>query len=364
MKRVRKKKRPTDSPLDAEEDLLGLKDPELSRVAPEPDWYAAADALHDRLEPWLEAEQPAKPVVFYVAPPYGGREEIIQAWASKYEVNAIEPPQRSATARESSRWLDTWPKRSPWLLPKLERCFVRRADGLYFVRELLARVLSGDMGRGVIGCDSWAWAFLQHVWPARPSFTITAQAFDHRKLKALFSLSLSNAEEKRHVRRADNGAYILPPPEGTKDAEISEIFLHELAAFCRGNVGVAQAYWRKALRTLPEDRVEKSGEATGTIGDKTVWVSPWEKMERPVLPQEAGEHALFVLHALLIHNGLSIDLLSEILPPDRAALTEALLFLAEAGLVERIEGLWRVTAAGYPNVRSILQTNDYIIDMF
>lgn len=41
---------------------------------------------------------------------------------------------------------------------------MRHAGGLTLVRRLLERAVSGQLGRGLIGCDSWAWAYLQKVW--------------------------------------------------------------------------------------------------------------------------------------------------------------------------------------------------------
>lgn len=358
--------RSSDSPFDIEEDLLTLPDEELDRVAGIPDWSAAATALHRRLTPWLEAEHPAKPVVFYVAPPYGGRREILHTWANEHDVRTIAEPEESAILDRNPQWFDNWPEHGPWLLPRLEKCFIRQAEGLEFVRELLARVLSDEMGRGVIGCDSWAWAFLQHVWTARPSFTITLHAFGHEHLERLFYsiIDRNRYDTEIRFRRADNGADVLPLSDEDDQISTSDTFFKQLAEYCRGNIGVARTCWRSALRRLPEKQVEQSDDLNRQERRHTVWVSSWDETDRPTLPRDAGENARFVLHTLLLHDGLSVERLSVLLPPDRAALTETLLYLAETGLVERVEGVWRVTALGYPHVRNMLQMNDYVTDMF
>lgn len=353
------------SPLDPEEDLFALSGDRLERAVPNVDWSLAAARLDERLRPWLDATQPAKPVVFYVAPPYGGRRELLAAWAQEYDASVVPEPTEDQILSADSRWFRSWPKRGHWLLPRLEKCFLRQAEGLDLVRELFAQVLSGTMGQGVIGCDGWAWQFLQHVWLGRPSFTISAQARDGERMKELFSASIGNGVDSVPTfRQADNGTYLLPGGNDEPKQRETGIFWRRLAARSRGNAGVAAAYWRRLLRTLPDGEVEDQESDAQRLRRETVWVTPWEELDHPLVPGEAGETAHFVLHALLVHGGLRAERLAATLPSERAAITEALLFLAEAELVAEKDGEWRVTAFGYPAVRDSLLANDYLCDPF
>ncbi len=353
------------SPLDPEEDLFALSGDRLERAVPKIDWSLAAGRLDERLRPWLDAAQPAKPVVFYVAPPYGGRRELLGAWAHECDAAVIREPTEDQILSADSRWFRSWPKRGHWLLPRLEKCFLRQAEGLDLVRELFAQVLSGSMGQGVIGCDGWAWQFLQHVWLGRPSFTISAQARDGEHMKELFSASIGNGEDSAPTfRQADNGAYILTDGDDDPKHRHAEVFWRRLAARSRGNAGVAAAYWRRLLRTLPDGDVEDQESDAQRLRRETVWVTPWEELDHPFVPREAGETARFVLHALLLHGGLRAERLAAALPSERAAITEALLFLREAELVAEEDGEWRVTAFGYPAVRDSLLASDYLCDPF
>jgi hypothetical protein len=48
-------------------------------------------------------------------------------------------------------------------LPNLEKCYLRHPSGLNTVRHFFTELRSGGLGRGIIGCDSWAWFYLKHV---------------------------------------------------------------------------------------------------------------------------------------------------------------------------------------------------------
>lgn len=363
------------SPLDPDEDLLNLSGARLEAATPRPDWTQAAQELEGRLQPWLEADTTGKPAVFYVAPPFAGGAEILSAWAQNKEVPLVRPPRKDEILGDHEAWFTAWPRDTPWILPNLETCFLRRAEGLDLIRELLSRVLAGDLGRGIIGCDGWAWRFLQHVWLGRPSFTITAQALDADELEELFYKAILGRDGASDLvfRQGDDGAHLFRATASSGEARGADTdsasseardFWRRLSEYSRGNIGVAAACWTRALRTLPQGDVDEERGPEGRDLRNTIWVTPWNDLALPSYPKDAGESCLFVLHALLLHNGLAVDDLAEILPADRAGVIETLLFLREAELVEDHEALWRVSAAGYPVVRKALSTNDYLCDPF
>ncbi|TVS20661.1 MAG: hypothetical protein EA424_02850 [Planctomycetaceae bacterium] len=84
----------------------------------------------------------------------------------------------------------------------------------------------------------------------------------------------------------------------------------------------------------------------------------------PVLPAETGEETFFVLHALLLHNGLPAERLCELLPMLRSQILSNLLQLESLGLVESCDGCWRVSALGYASVRDLLDEHQYLTDPF
>lgn len=362
----------TESPLDPDIQLRSLSDDRLEPAIPDFSWEEAAATLDETLRPWLNTRNPIKPVVFYVAPPYAGREQILDAWSHTSNAARIVAPDRYSVCSGIGDWVESWPQNSLWVLPCLEECFLREASGLDSVRELLSRMLSGELGQGIVGCDSWAWEFLRRVWPGRPSYTVSAQGFDGTRLQAIFHAAVSRVEgHPAQFRSTTDGADILPRESHVPQNDKTPQYWKALAAACRGNIGVASAWWERSLRMVPEEEGQTDDESVSPASSpappgqsSTVWVQPVSALEPPSVPPEAGQTSHFVLHSLLVHGGLDSDTLARVLPGDRAAITEALLFLREAGLVERQDAVWRVAAFAYPAVRAFLAANEYLCDAF
>lgn len=85
-----------------------------------------------------------------------------------------------------------------------------------------------------------------------------------------------------------------------------------------------------------------------------------------VLPAEADLHTGHVLHALLLHNGLSPDELAVVTGLSAQEVRLALAPLVRAGLAAPDEGsgCYRVRPLGYPAVRRYLQARGYLLDAF
>lgn len=357
----------SDSPLKTEDELRTLPHWQLERIAPAPDWRGAAEALDIKLEDWLGQEKPDQPVIVLVGPPHSGHTGILTAWAGQHSWRLLSPPSAEQVLAGDDGWLsDQRGDGSPWVFPVLERVYLRHAAGLSLMRCFLDRAYSGNLGRGIIGCDSWTWAFLRHLWCGRHPITLTIQAFDQARLAIHFQ-RLANASNGRQLlfRQSDNGRYVLPPPDTDEVSGETSKFLQLLAAYSRGIFGVAWAFWRASLRTEPDGMMAEEDE-TGKrkIPYQIVWATPWDQLNSPSLPSGAGRDESFVMHALLLHNGLPLQLLQQLLSLSPTQVMETIFRLEEAGLVARDDTVWQVTPQGYPAVRQFLQTNGYLVDQF
>ena len=154
---------------------------------------------------------------------------------------------------------------------------------------------SGDYGRGIIGCDSWAWAFLCRLWHGRRLITLTPQAFDQARLTSHFQrwANTSNAGQLL-FRQSDNGHFVLPPPNTDTVAGENNDYLKILAAHSRGILGVAQAVWRAAMQNEPDENIAETGDAgVCALPHQTVWIIPWDQINPPLLPSGAGHEEAF-----------------------------------------------------------------------
>lgn len=355
------------SPLKAEDKLRALPRWQLECIAPAPEWRSSAEALYIELEDWLVQENPDQPVIVVVGPPHSGNTDILTTLAEQQSWRLLSPPSPEQVLPGDDNWLsDQRGDGGPWVFPALERVYLRHAAGLNLIRRFLDRACSGNLGRGIIGCDSWAWAFLYHLWRGRRPITLTLQALDQARLADLFQrlLNASNAR-KLLFRQSDNGHYVLPPADTDEVSGETSNFLQILAAHSRGIFGVAWAVWRASMRTEPDENMAEDGD-TGErkIQNQTVWIIPWNQLNPPLLPSGAGRDEAFVLHTLLLHNGLPLELLQQLLSLSPSQVIETIFRLDEGGLVAQDDTVWKVTPRGYPAVRQFLQTNGYLVDQF
>jgi hypothetical protein len=356
-----------ETPFKANDQLWALRQRQLKHIAPVPQWRNSAEALDIGLKDWLGREKPGHPVIVMVGPPHSGYTEILTAWTKRHRWPVLIPPSARQVLAGDDAWLSEQIKGgSHWVFPALERAYLRHAEGLSLIRRFLARAYTGNLGRGIIGCDSWAWAYLRHVWPARPPITLTLQACGKVRLADHFQrLADPSGDRQLLFRQSDNGRHVLPPPGAEEASGETSNFLQFLAAHSRGIFGIAWAYWRASLRTEPDEKkAEETDIEEGKRLHQTVWVIPWSQLTPLELPSGAGRNEAFVLHTLLLHNGLPLEILQKLLPLSPNHVMETLFRLVESCLVVQDDTTWQVTAQAYPAVRQFLQAGGYLVDQF
>lgn len=357
----------TQAPVRAEAELRALPAVRLENLVPPIDWAPAAEALEHALAAGAPQGTSRPAVHFLIGQPHCGHAEILRHWAQAQGARILSPPRYEEILSGDHHWLaDLGGTDGVWVLPALERCFLRHAAGLGLVRQILERAASGRLGTGLIGCDSWAWAYLQRLFPAPQLQALTLGAFDGHRLADLF-LRLSRADGGRplNVRNARTGASVLPEPEALAAGEV-EIGkeLKQLAAHCRGNPGIAWRYWRRRLRAEPERAEPSDGQRQSDAeGDEhVVWLT--EAIDDPVLPAETSDDLVLILHVLLLHNGLPAWLLPELLPMPQGPIASLLWRLEALGMVALEADHWRVAALGYRTAREILRERTFLVDPF
>ena len=352
----------------AETELRELPHVQLANLVPDIDWALPADALQS-----LANENNDIPK-FLVCQPFCEHAKILTHWAKANQIQLIQPPDISQVLTADKEWLSSLPteQKKPWVLPDLERCFLRHTQGLELLRRFLELAHSGLMGPGIIGCDSWAFAFIKKIWPLPDSSPLTLQAFDGHALEAYFTLikQMNVKNNATQLLSTKTGRPLLPYPEDIstgKSTEFSEKKpalilpeLRQLAAHCRGNPGLAWHYWRKKLRSSTDGYQQT--DASSKTGKEIVWVLP--NIEEPSLPTDATEDVAFLIHALLIHRGLSTDLLCHMLPISRSRIISQLARMKTQCLVICKENTWSIAPLAYPLIRDFLNERHYLVDPF
>lgn len=340
-----------------EHELRSLPEVRLAHLVPPVNWAPAASALAQVLEGHLEGhlEEHDAPVTFFITPPHGGHAAVVSHWAEQQQIGCVPPPMLSELAAGSTQWLEYCVNQRHWALPALERHFLRHTQGIQGVREFLERALSGRLGKGVIGCDSWTYAYLQQAVGIDGVPVFTLQSVEGEQLSRYFAGMTTHAGEFLPVYSTRTGKQILPTEEAEPSQSSSNSAhksahkeLQRLAAHCRGHIGIAWHYWHERLREPSSGKSEE------------LWLA--DALADAELPADTGDITTLVLHALLIHGGLDDDSLGQVLPFSHHEALNARLALQRKGIVTSHEGRWQVAPLSYASVRQLLAARNYLVD--
>lgn len=334
----------------------------LQRVVPPIDWQNASTDLTTHLHQWLENAH-ERSVVVVVLPPFTDQGKLLSEWAQSHDWQVLTPPTIEQVLQDDRTWLETLKSNDKlWVLPNLEKCYLRHPQGLEIVRRLLDAAYSGEYGQGLIGCDSWAWMFLRYVWQGRTPIVLTLQAFDADKIQTY----LQSRWTKRPIAIRDAFTLDLVTHSTTFDTEGTSTnnFLQYLAAYSRGNLGVALALLRLHISDKPEEVIANDAELEEMTTPNTYWLKSWYELTKPSMPANAGHNEAMVLHNLLLHSGMTFKCLELTLPLTSPQMASILVHLEQADLVERSGKYWQITPQGYPAAREFLQSLNYLVDAF
>lgn len=344
---VRQRRQKPDEVSPPEEPLSEARKSELVGVV---DWSPAVAALDVALAPWLEAETPDVPLRVVLYRPQSAGREILEMWCQAHTWHWGETPRISELLKDSSGALklvrDTGDR--PLVLGSLESHFLRHHQGLEHLRELTVMLMNRSE-RALIGCSTWAWAFLKRALLIDALFPtpFTLQAFDSANTDTWLA-SLNPDLKLFEVNEEDVPEKRKESASPTTQLGVAESWLKELAHFCRGEPALIHTLLREAL--VNETREGAQG------------VRPWSKMDLPKLPPSGGRLEIFALHALLIHAPLTTSIMSDVLFPSFPELHRSLQLLREARLIEERKGHWYLTPLGYPVVRRLLNNEGYLTD--
>lgn len=363
------------------DDLPELSADQQRQVAPEPDFMLQAEVLAEYLDQMRTQTPVMRNVAFLVAPPFSGIKEMLAAYpqvkvsgkeSGESARSIITPPDNLLLDDgQAASWWDQQDLSGHWIIPELADFWLRHVSGLSLIRELFRRLSVDSAGQGIVGCSSWCWQFWDSYFPNARLTPLVPAALSAGHLGSwLCDLSTSKGGSQIGARMTNDGSYVLPlndEPDGKKRKYSG--FLRDLAAESRGIQGVALAIWQKALRARPEDGAESEKDAEtpfdGPVQPKC-WVVPLNQLSFPVVPQASGRALGFVLHALLLHNGLDQQALALVSGLSGHELGDVLARLARADIIIRNESdkSWQVTALGYPTARRHLQSWGFPVDSF
>ncbi len=345
----------SDDPVVGKDHLARATTELLDAVAGPPACGPLLDELDRTLREWLGDPAPASRLKVIVLPPCD-RNDVVETWAREHGHRVVEPPDRQTLLRATARPALDDGGDGPIVVPRLERWFLRHRTGLAAVRALLAEFAHVER-HCVIGCNSWAWAFLAKATDAAIVLpkALTLRPFDAARLQGwLSSLARADETDAMTFRLSGSGADVFAADD---DGKRADRHLEQLAARSLGIPWVAWHLWRESLRT-GDAPSSKKAKRLADRDDRTLWISD---LDEPVLPDDREEYALLVLQALLIHDALTPGELSDVMPPEGEH--DLIPSLLATGFVERSNGTIRIRPSAYPTVRRELKAAGYPVDV-
>lgn len=330
-------------PLIADDQLKKVTLKRLDDVVAPPACGPLLAGLGRGIEEWLADRGAPSHIQVVVLPPCDNN-HVVETWARNAGHDILPAPSRETLAGASAPAVPDVAGRSVLVVPRLESWVLRHRDGLATVRRLLA-----DLDRlqrpVVIGCNSWAWAFLSKATAADLLLPdpVTFTPFDGERLSQWFS-QLAEAEDTKGVRfrLPGSGEDVLARDDA---GALKNDYLQTLAGRSLGIPWVAWQLWRRSLRA-GDPESDAHDETATSPGEQTLWIAALDEF---VLPGADEQSALLVLHALLIHGPLTTEELRLVLPI--VGESNIVPVLAKAGFVERQGAAYACRAAAYPTIR-------------
>ena len=333
-----------DQPYVAENSLHHTELEKLDEIVAPPACGPLVDDLSYSIDKWLSEVKPTRlEHIYVVLLPPGDRNNILLSWAEKKRMSVLQPPQRTELLDPNYKLprIDV-ASDEPLVVPGLERWYLRHPQGLSVLRKLLDEITSLKRPC-VIGCNSWAYKFLSkavglHLLLPTP---LTFEPFNAERLGDWFS-ELAEAEDAT-FRSVKSGQDVL---KLTKSDELQSDYLSRLASRSLGIPWVAWHLWRTSLRSRSD---EKDSLKKSKNDNATYWIAD---LQEAILPSQNREDTLFILHALLMHEQLSLQELRLVIPSDIDA--TILLLLERCSFVVKEDGQYSISAAKYPGIRQEL----------
>ncbi len=297
------------------------------------------------------------------------------------------------------------------LVPLLDWCFLRCVDGFDGIEWLQTTVL-GDRARfWVLGCNTWAWQYLdqvcqisayfqqQFVLPPLSSYAIKewlAPVMDKVHLDIV-------ADEGHDVKQLQLQIEGQDTDPGNWFSSQERYCFERLESRSRGVSSVAADLWLRSLSLAPTD--ESNGESSShdapdpvfthdgnrsnrresqsssapthsaqlDSGDKTTEAPqeslrqssehPWLKQDISSLPglPSLTKGDRYILYSMLLHGQISVPHLALTLGEDESRVRAQVQALLRAGIVNRHHGQVRVDPSYYLSIRADLERNNFLI---
>lgn len=242
------------------------------------------------------------------------------------------------------------------VIPRLEWCFLRCIGGLEAIETLRDLVASDSSYFWLIGCNSWAWQYLENIYQisAYLNETVSLPTLDGTQIKTWLHPTVSGlkpfwAEDREwlKIRKKELKKAKRKHLEIDEVIKIQERYYDNLADLSQGIATVAGDLWWRSLIV----REGKEGKISYEI----------QKAKPPELPTFIPTDR-YVLYSLLLHGGMSLAHLAFSMGKNQSVVKTRTQFLLQAGVINKEQNILTVNPAYYPRLKSLLANNNFLVD--
>jgi hypothetical protein len=257
------------------------------------------------------------------------------------------------------------PSRPLVIVPSLEQLFLRQADGLEAVAQLIHTIAAHPEYFWLVGCNEWAWAYLNRVCYLSAYFDTrcTLPALDGDALKdwltqAVDLMGVSFAHQSEGA--ADGSARLVM---GLTTDQVASYF-SRLATLAEGLAPTAAHLWLRSLEVpaLPShpELITPPTRADQVPALRTVLQTG--KITLPKLPAlDAAER--YLLHAVLLHGAITLPHLVLSLADPVQRVQSQLQSLLRTGLLQQQQAVLRINPIYYPQIKADLKRNNFLLEV-
>ncbi len=228
------------------------------------------------------------------------------------------------------------------VIPCLAQCFLRCIQGWEGIEFLQNAVIQDQSQFWLIGCNYWAWTFLNQVCQVNAYL---------EQVQPLPELAGDELQE-----------WLAPVTTELKHQEdIDLAYWKSLANFASGLSSVAANLWLQALRIRAADTPDAVSEAKDH--DVTLEVTVNLRQTNPILPIMPDLTAFdrYLLHSLLLHGQMTRPHLALSLGENERIVRSRVQMLQSAGVIVQQQEQLSLNPVYYPTLKIELSNNNFSV---
>jgi hypothetical protein len=232
------------------------------------------------------------------------------------------------------------------LITRLDWVFLRCINGLDPIEHLRNLVFKDASVFWLIGCNHWAWQYLDFVFQVSAYFGQT------------ISLSKAKGVDLQKWLEPAIGQINLPVSEELNPEQIAEnqeLYFESLADTSLGITSVAAALWLQSLGY--ESNSENEPPPTDCHPPFSLKQNPPKLPDLPnLIPEDR-----YIIYSLLLHGGMTLEHLALSLGEAESSVKARVQFLVQIDAIDRHNKLLVIDPAFYPKLKNLLYTNNFLV---